>query len=106
MGGEKYGEYAKYVVRQLELHGFYAEADLSGKTLPKKVREAQTAQWSYTAVVGEKDMNALSVTLRERGAERDMGMLGLGALMQKLKAESTPSSQPLNQFEAFEGKLP
>jgi len=106
INGEKFGEYAKYVARQLMLYGFYAETDLSGKTLPKKVREGQLAQWSYIAVVGEKDQNALAVTLRERGAERDMGMMGLGALMQKLKAESTPSSHPFNQFDAFEGRLP
>merc|ERR1712061_634917 len=75
-------------------------------TLQKKVREAQLAQWNYMAVVGEKEMNDLSVNLRERGNERPLGVFTLPDLMKKFSLESTPSSQPLNEFEAFEGRRP
>merc|ERR1712099_107246 len=88
------------------LHGFHAEVDMSGKTLQKKVREAQVAQWNYIVVVGVKEANELTVTVRERGAEKPLGTLTLPGLFQKLSSESTPSSQPLNQFELFEGRNP
>ncbi|CAE7729129.1 THS1 [Symbiodinium pilosum] len=62
--GTQFNEYAQWVERQLQIHGFYAEAETSGKTLNKKVREAQLAQWNYVAVVGAEEQNALSVNLR------------------------------------------
>merc|ERR1719217_426810 len=51
--GEGFAKYAQWVERQLTLFGFYVECDCSGKTLAKKVREAQLAQWNYVAVVGD-----------------------------------------------------
>merc|ERR1719264_1391085 len=42
---EKFNDFASWVERQLMLHGYFAETDLSSKTLNKKVREAQLAQW-------------------------------------------------------------
>jgi len=104
--GDAFNGFADYVVRQLMLHGFYAEADLSGKTLAKKVREAQMSQWNYVAVVGEKEMTDLSVNVRERGNERPLGTFSLSDFVKKLVLESGPSSQPLNQFEAFNGQTP
>merc|ERR1739848_877931 len=88
------------------LHGFYAEADTSGKTLQKKVREAQMAQWNYMAVVGEREANDLTVNVRERGNEKPLGVFTLAELVNRLLSESAPSSQPLNQFESFEGRRP
>lgn len=104
--GEKFGEYAEWVVRQFMLHGFDAEADLSGKTLNKKVREAQMSQWNYIAVVGDTEMTALTVNLRERGVERPLGEFGLADLIKKFEKETLTSSQPMNVFEAFEGRMP
>merc|ERR1719277_12450 len=103
---DKANDYANYVVRQLMLYGFYAEADTSGNTLQKKVRNAQMAQWNYMAVVGEKEANDLSVNVRERGNEKPLGTFTLPELVNKLLSESAPSSQPLNQFEAYEGRRP
>jgi len=98
--------YAKYVERQLTLHGFHAEADISGKTLPKKVREAQLAQWNFLAVVGPADQEKLTVNLRERDAQEALGEMSLQDLMAKLDSLGMPSSQPFRKFEAFEGRMP
>lgn len=104
--GEKFFSYGSYVVRQLMLHGFYAEVDVTGKTLNKKVREAQLAQWNYVLVVGDQEVNDLSVNVRERGVERPLGAQSLSNFVKKLEAERMPSSQPMNLFEAFEGRKP
>mmetsp|Transcript_126734 Transcript_126734/g.246994 ORF Transcript_126734/g.246994 Transcript_126734/m.246994 type:complete len:731 (-) Transcript_126734:63-2255(-) len=103
---EKVITYAKWVQRQLMLHGFHAEADISGKTLPKKVREAQLAQWNFLAVVGLTDQHQLTVNLRERDAPEPLGEMSLSDLIAKLKALGMPTSQPLGKFEAFEGRSP
>jgi len=102
----KVNSYAEWLQRQLTLHGFYAEAELSGKTLPKKVREAQMAQWNYIAVVGDKEMEDLSVNVRVRDVEKPLGTFSIRDFLAKLQSEGTPTSQPLNTVEPFEGRLP
>mmetsp|Transcript_102810 Transcript_102810/g.299872 ORF Transcript_102810/g.299872 Transcript_102810/m.299872 type:complete len:887 (+) Transcript_102810:75-2735(+) len=96
--------YAEWVVRQLTLHGFHAEAELSNKTLNKKVRESQLAQWNYIAVVGEKEKEDLSVNIRERDVEKPLGVFSLPAFIAKLDGMAMPTSQPLRAFEPFEGR--
>jgi len=103
---EKVSTYAKWVERQLTLHGFHAESDISGKTLPKKVREAQLAQWNFIAVVGPTDQQQLTVNLRQRDAEKPLGEMTLQDLIAKLDGLGMPSSKPFRQFEPFEGRLP
>eukprot|EP00927_Polykrikos_kofoidii_P012918 TRINITY_DN1561_c0_g2_i1.p1 TRINITY_DN1561_c0_g2~~TRINITY_DN1561_c0_g2_i1.p1 ORF type:complete len:927 (-),score=171.58 TRINITY_DN1561_c0_g2_i1:104-2557(-) len=104
--GEKFNSYALWVQRQFVLHGYFAEVDVSGKTLPKKVREAQVGQWNYIAVVGDSEMNSLSVNLRERSVEKPIGVLTMAEVMAKLGGESMPTSQPRGSFEPFEGRMP
>lgn len=99
-----FNEYAQWVVRQLTLFGFHAEADVSGKTMSNKVRTGQMAAWNYICVVGDKEQNCLSVTVRQRDVEKPIGSFPLKAFMMKLQDESLPSSQPLNKFEPFQGR--
>jgi len=103
---EKANTYAKWVERQLMLHGFYAESEISGKTLPKKVRESQIAQWNFLAVVGPTDQQQLTVNLRERDAKEGMGEMSMQDLIAKLDSLGMPSSKPFRKFEAFEGRTP
>jgi len=104
--GEKAFGYAKWLERQLVIRGFYAESDLSSKTLPKKVREGQLAQWNYIAVVGEMEMTSFSVNLRVRDAEKPLGTFTVQDLLAKFSKEGLPCSQNLNEFEPFEGRMP
>ncbi|CAJ1349494.1 unnamed protein product [Effrenium voratum] len=104
--GAQFNDYAVWVERQLNNYGFHAEAETSGKTLNKKVREAQLAQWNYVAVVGADEQSKLSVNLRSRESEKPLGLFSMVDFVAKLDAEAMPSSQPLRQFEAFQGRLP
>lgn len=104
--GDKFNDYAKWVARQLVIFGYYGDADTTGKTLNKKIREAQMAQWNYIAVVGDQEMTNFTVNLRERNVQAPLGAMTVAELMAKLHAESMPSSQPLNEFEAFQGQTP
>merc|ERR1712187_1046931 len=100
----KFNDYAKWAERQFMLHGFYADADLGTKTLKNKIRAGITAHYNYIAVVGDKELQDLSVNVRQGDAE--LGVFTMPDFMKKLVAESTPSSQPLGQFEPFEGRSP
>ncbi|GAA5858453.1 hypothetical protein JCM1840_001214 [Sporobolomyces johnsonii] len=59
-------EYAKEVQQKLWDAGLYADADLSDSTLPKKVRNAELAQYNFIFVVGSEEMDSRSVNVRNR----------------------------------------
>merc|ERR1712232_1382183 len=103
---DKFNGYAQWVERQLTIFGYYAECEKSSKTLNKKVRESQLAQWNYICVVGEQEQNDLSVNVRSRDVERPLGTFSVADFMAKLQGEGMPTSQPLCQFEPFEGRMP
>ena len=99
-----FDEYAQWVQQQISQFGFHADADLSSKTLNKKVREAQVAQYNYICVVGEKEQDVMGVMLRKRDAEKPLGMKSVSELIDMFKADDVPSSKPLNCFTPFQGK--
>mmetsp|Transcript_54361 Transcript_54361/g.116079 ORF Transcript_54361/g.116079 Transcript_54361/m.116079 type:complete len:897 (-) Transcript_54361:337-3027(-) len=103
---EKCNEYAAWVERQLVVKGFYAESDVSGRTLNKKVREAQLAQWNYICVVGAKEMETFAVNVRQRDVEAPLGVFSIQEFVAKLESEAMPCSQDVKVFEPFEGRLP
>lgn len=70
-----------YVRKQLVRLGYEADADLSTRTMNKKVREAQVAAFNYIAVVGEKEQNDLTVTLRKRDTVSWDTLLGIETLL-------------------------
>ncbi|BGP14692.1 hypothetical protein JCM10213_006228 [Rhodosporidiobolus nylandii] len=59
-------EYAKEVQQKLWDAGLYADADLSDSTLPKKVRNAEIAQYNFIFVVGSEEAESRSVNVRNR----------------------------------------
>lgn len=66
---EKYREYAEKVVADLRGAGVYARADLRDEKVNYKIRELSMAKTPIIAVVGEKEQNDKTVTLRKLGVE-------------------------------------
>jgi threonyl-tRNA synthetase len=54
------------VYEELYAAKIFAEVDLSSKTLNKKVREGQLAQYNLILVVGAKEQESRSVNIRSR----------------------------------------
>ena len=67
---EKYREYAELVVADLRAAGIYTRADLRDEKVNYKVRELSLAKTPIIAVVGEKESNDKTVTLRRLGIEK------------------------------------
>ena len=61
-----YNDYASQVAEKLYAQGIYAEADLSGDTMKKKIRTAEVGQWNFIFVVGEDEQSANAVNFRNR----------------------------------------
>lgn len=51
---------------KLHDEGYYVDADLSDRTIQKKVREAQLAQYNYILVVGQDEAENNTVNVRTR----------------------------------------
>nr|BAJ93554.1 predicted protein [Hordeum vulgare subsp. vulgare] len=58
--------YAKEVHAQIHAAGFHVDIDMTDRTIQKKVREAQLAQFNYILVVGAKEAESGKVVLRVR----------------------------------------
>ena len=67
---EKYREYAESVVADLRAVGVYARGDYRDEKVNYKVRELSVAKTPIVAVVGEKEANDKTVTLRRLGVEK------------------------------------
>lgn len=65
----KFAGYAAEVQRRIHDAHFYVDVDDSSRTLNKKVREAQLAQYNFILVVGEQEATSESVSVRTRDNE-------------------------------------
>ena len=67
---EKFRDYAVEVANRLRDAGVYARADLRDEKVNYKIRELSLAKTPIIAVVGEKEMENKTVTLRRLGLEK------------------------------------
>lgn len=58
--------YARTVTERIHAGGFYVDIEDSNKTLPKKIRESQLAQYNLILVVGWAEVKNESVNVRTR----------------------------------------
>ena len=63
---DKYNEYAESIVSELKAYGVRIEGDYRAEKLGYKIREARLERTPYILVVGEKEMNDKTVSVRSR----------------------------------------
>ena len=83
---DRAAEYADGVAKALDDAGFRVEVDHRSEKLGYKIREAQTMKIPYMVVVGDKDMENNTVSIRHRTGE-DLGAMSLDAFAALLKDE-------------------
>ena len=76
-------EYAKTTAAQLDSEGFRVEVDELNEKIGKKIREATLEKVPFMLVVGDRDMEAGTVSVRTRGGE-DLGAMPLADFAAKL----------------------
>ena len=69
-------EYANEISAALDGKGFRCEVDGRNEKIGKKIREAQLAKTPYMLVVGDRDMENKTVSVRHRSGE-DLGAMSL-----------------------------
>lgn len=83
---EKYENFAKKVVQLLKKHDIRTSFDDRGEKIGKKIRDAELKKIPYMFIIGEKEADNESVSIRKQGVG-DVGMVGLDEIVEKLKEE-------------------
>ena len=73
---EKVMEYALEVTESLKKAGVRVELDTDAESLGKKIRNAEAMKIPYMIIVGEKEAENKTVSLRARG-QKDLGMMSV-----------------------------
>lgn len=83
---EKHDSYAKKIGALLKDNDIRVELKSENEKLGKKIREAETQKIPYLLIVGDKEISANAVSVRERG-RGDIGQMPLDKFLEKIKQE-------------------
>ncbi|MEB3123776.1 MAG: threonine--tRNA ligase [Snowella sp.] len=78
-------DYAQSVASQLRSQGIRAEVDTSGERLGKMIRNAETQKIPIMSVIGAKELESNSLSLRTR-ASGELGMISVAEVLEKIQA--------------------
>jgi len=85
---EKVAEYAKHVYETLKNHGIRVHLDDRNEKLPAKIRDAQMQKIPYMLIVGPKEAEAGTVSVRHR-TKGDQGPRPIADVVASLQQEIT-----------------
>ena len=86
-------EYAEDVVGQLKAAGFRAEADVRNEKIGFKIREAEKAKIPYMLVVGDREMQSRTASVRGRSGV-DLGSLSVSAIIERIQSDIGLTTSP------------
>ena len=66
---DKFEEYSNEVVKSLKMLGVRASLDDRSETLGARVRDAQNEKVPYMAIIGQKEVESATITLRKRNSK-------------------------------------
>ena len=89
---EKVADYANHVTETLKRHGLRVHLDDRNEKLPAKIRDAQMQKIPYMLVLGPKEAEAGTVSVRHR-TKGDLGPKPLPEVIDALKQEVESKSQ-------------
>jgi len=77
--------YAQKVAEELKKNGFRVKVDERNEKLGYKIREAQNNRIPYMLIVGDKELEQRSVSVRKRGAG-DIGEFTIPSIIEEIKS--------------------
>ena len=92
---ENYENYAQKVLTLLENHEVRATIDDRGETMGRKIREAEMQKTPFMLIIGEKESNDGTVSVRKHGGE-DLGTMTVAEFAEIINTEI---SKTLKKFE-------
>jgi threonyl-tRNA synthetase len=86
ISAEKHLSYANEIAKKFQAAGFRFEVMSENESLGKKIREAEMQRLPYLLVMGDKEMQANAVSVRQRG-KGDLGSMNVDEFIAKVKEE-------------------
>ena len=83
---DRVNEYAEKTAEELEKWGIRCETDLRNEKIGYKIREAQLMKTPYMLIVGDKEAENGTVSVRTRGGI-DLGAMPFEAFLERIKEE-------------------
>ncbi len=80
---EKHSDYAKKIEKELKENNIRAELKDENETLGKKIRESEMQKIPYLLILGDKEITADAVSVRERG-KGDLGQMQSNNFIEKI----------------------
>ena len=84
---DRAAEYAQALADEMNAAGFRASADLRKEKLGRKILDAEVEKVPYKLVVGDKEMEDGTVSVRRRG-EGDIGVMDKSSFFEMLREEN------------------
>jgi threonyl-tRNA synthetase len=84
---DNYIDYAKKVNAQLKESGIRSEVDFKNEKIGYKIREAEMQKIPYMFIVGQKEMESDSISVRRHG-EGDLGSFPIKDFIDKIQKEA------------------
>jgi threonyl-tRNA synthetase len=84
---DNYIDYAKKVNAQLKESGIRSEVDFKNEKIGYKIREAEMQKTPYMLIVGQKEMESESISVRRHG-EGDLGSFPIKDFIDKIQKEA------------------
>ena len=83
---EKHDAYGKEIAEELKNAGVRYEIKYENETLGKKIREAEIQKIPYLLIVGDKEISAKTVSIREK-SKGDVGTMAIDKFIEKIREE-------------------
>ena len=84
---DRHAEYADKIKAELDALGIRAETDLRNEKIGYKIREARLQKIPYMLVVGDKEAESGTVSVRRRGEDKELGTMSLEEFKEKILIE-------------------
>ena len=84
---DRHAEYADKIKAELDALGIRAETDLRNEKIGYKIREARLQKIPYMLVVGDKEAESGTVSVRRRGEDKELGTMSLEEFKEKILNE-------------------
>ncbi|HDQ93411.1 MAG TPA: threonine--tRNA ligase, partial [Synergistetes bacterium] len=93
---EEHGDYAASIENQIRMAGYRVEKDTRDEKLGKKIRDAQLEKVPFMLVLGGREVENGTLSVRERSGG-DLGSMSVEDFFSLLKKQPDPASGTCNQ---------
>ena len=84
---DRHNERAAEVAVRLRGNGLRAQVDERTESVGRKIRDAELSKAPYMLVVGDKEAESETVSVRHHG-DGDLGAIGIDALIERMNEEA------------------